>query len=128
MTSRSFHRICFNRRLLPLGKVITRDIMTSIKVADRCRNVGNFRGILRALVGSFRFFVSLWGYTDASSAEGDEGGRDQTENGNRKDVLAAVGRRASKEGGVPVSDMRAVFKQHRRGGSNPDQENRDHHH
>jgi hypothetical protein len=30
MTSRSFHRICFIRRLLPLSKVITRDIMASI--------------------------------------------------------------------------------------------------
>jgi hypothetical protein len=61
MTSRSFQRICFIRRLLPLSKVITRDIMASIKVADGCRNAGGSRGILRALVGSFRFSISLWG-------------------------------------------------------------------
>jgi hypothetical protein len=30
MTWRNFHRIWFIRRLLPLSKVITRDIMTSI--------------------------------------------------------------------------------------------------
>jgi hypothetical protein len=30
MTSRSFHRIFFIRRLLPLSKVITRDIVASI--------------------------------------------------------------------------------------------------
>jgi hypothetical protein len=61
MTSRSFHLICLSRRLLLLGKVITRDIMASIKMADGCRNVGIFRGIVCALVAKFRFFVSLWG-------------------------------------------------------------------
>ena len=61
MTSRSFHRICLSRRLLLLGKVITRDIMASIEMTDGYRNLGNFRAILCALVGSFRFFVSLWG-------------------------------------------------------------------
>ena len=73
MTSRSFHRISFIRLLLPLSKVITRDIMAFIQMADGCRNAVNFRGILCALVGSFRFSISLWMYADASSAEGDEG-------------------------------------------------------
>jgi hypothetical protein len=75
MTSRSFHRICFIRLLLPLSKLITRDITTSLKKAEQCRNVGNFRGILCALLGSFRFFVSPWEYSDASSAEGGDGDR-----------------------------------------------------
>jgi len=58
MTSRSFHRICFICRLLPLSKVITRDIMASI---TRLKNAeqGNGYGILCALVGSFRFGASL---------------------------------------------------------------------
>jgi hypothetical protein len=74
MISRSFHRICLIRRLLPLSKVITRDIMASIEVTDGCRNVGNLCGILCALVGPLSFLVSLWGYADDSSAEGDDGG------------------------------------------------------
>jgi hypothetical protein len=35
--------------------------MASIEMTDGYRNLGNFRAILCALVGSFRFFVSLWG-------------------------------------------------------------------
>ena len=42
----------------------------------------------------------------------------------RKDALAACWRGASKEGGMPVSDNRADFKQLRRWGSDPDQDNR----
>jgi hypothetical protein len=71
MISRSFHRICLILRLLPLSKVITRDIMASIKVADGRRNVGNIRGTLCAMVGPIRFWVSLWGYVAASSAKGE---------------------------------------------------------
>jgi hypothetical protein len=58
--------------------VITRDIMASIRMAIGCRNVGNFCGILCAMVGSIRFFVGPWGYADASSTEGRDG---QTESG-----------------------------------------------
>ena len=62
-----------------------------------------------ALVGSFRFSVSLWEYADASSAEGDDGGQNQTENGNRKDSLAANRRGAVEEGRMPVSTNGANF-------------------
>lgn len=78
--------------------------------------------------GIVPFFVSLWGYADASSREGDGRGRNQAENGNRKDALATSGRWASKERGMPVSDGRVNLKRHRRGSFNPDQENRDQQH
>jgi hypothetical protein len=75
MTSRSFHRISFIRRLLPLSKVITRDIMTSIKLLeDGEPSVGEMgRGILCAMVGSIRLWLSLWGYVAVSSAKGGDG-------------------------------------------------------
>jgi len=93
ITSPSFHRICFIRRLLPLSKVITRDIMTSIGWLEDAGTGpwGNVRRTLCAVVGSFRFWVSLWGYAAASPAEGATGRGNQTENWNRKDVLAAIG-------------------------------------
>jgi hypothetical protein len=80
MTSRSFHRICFNRRLLPLSKVITRDIMTSIGWLEDGGpgRWGMGRGILCAMVGSIRFWASMWGYVAASSAKG---GDTETESG-----------------------------------------------
>jgi hypothetical protein len=59
--------------LLPLSRVITRAIMTSMNMADECRNMGNFRGIRAALAGWFRLFISLWGYADAPSRVGDDG-------------------------------------------------------
>lgn len=123
MTSLIFHRICFIRRLLPLGKIITRDIMASNEMADGRRNAGNFCSILCALVGLFRLSVSLWGCANASSAEGGGGGRNQTENGNRKGALAASGRGAIEEGRMPVSTNRANFKRHQRSGSDPDHDN-----
>jgi hypothetical protein len=62
MTSRSFHRICFIRRLLPLSKVITRDIMTSMGWPEDAGTIrwGMGRGILCAMVRSIRFWVSPW--------------------------------------------------------------------
>ena len=44
-----------------------------------------------------------------------------------EDALTASGRRASKEGGIPVSDDRASFEQHWRRGSESDEDNHDHH-
>jgi hypothetical protein len=75
MTSRSFHRICFNRRLLPLSKVITRDIMTSMGwLEDAGTSLwGMVRDILCAMVGSIRFSASLRGYVAAASAKGSDG-------------------------------------------------------
>jgi hypothetical protein len=56
--SRIFHRICLMRLLLPLSKVITRDIMASIEWLEdaRTRQWGNGRGIFYAMVGSIRFW------------------------------------------------------------------------
>ena len=56
----------------------------------------------------------------------DTGRLNQAENWNGKDVLAAIGRGASKQGAVPVSDDRAKFKQYRRRGSESDEDNRRH--
>ena len=84
----------------------------------------------------------MWGASAASSAQGWDrsvsrsacgdtsparrpktatGRRNQTENWNRRDALAAGGRRASKEGGMPEADDRARFEQHKRGGPDPGQ-------
>jgi hypothetical protein len=43
--------------------------------AEGCgtRQWGTYRGILCALVGSFRFGISLWGYATISSSKGDDG-------------------------------------------------------
>lgn len=122
MTSRSFHRICFIRLLLPLSKLITRGITTSLRKLSDAEIWGNFRGILCALVGSFRFFVSLWEYSDTPSAEGGDGGQNQTENGKREDSLAANRRGAVEEGGMPVSTNGANFKRCQLCGSDPDKE------
>jgi hypothetical protein len=46
---------------------------------------------------------------------------------NRKDALAANGRRASKEGGMPIADNRVDLKRRRGCGRDPDQQSRDHH-
>ena len=43
--------------------------------------------------------------------------------GNRKDALAASGRGAIEEGGMPVSTNRASFKRRQRRGSDPDHDN-----
>jgi hypothetical protein len=72
---------------------------------------------------SLRFFISLRGYADASSRESDDGGWNQSGNGNRKGVLAASGRGAIEEGRVPVSTNRANFKRRQRRGSDPDHDN-----
>jgi hypothetical protein len=74
MTSRSFHRICFILRLLPLSNVITRDIFASMgrRKVEGARPGGNRQAIFRALVESFRFGISLWGYATASSSKGDD--------------------------------------------------------
>jgi hypothetical protein len=96
--------------------------MASIKMADGCRYVANSRGILCALVGSSRFLVSLWRYSDASSAEGDDGGRHQTKNWNRRDVLAASGRGTIEQDTMPVSGDRVSLAQHARRGSDLDKE------
>ena len=66
------------------------------------------------------------GYVVASSAKGEEGRRNQTKNWNRRDVLAASGRRASKQDGMPVSDDRASLAHRGRCDSDPDQENLSH--
>ena len=73
------------------------------------------------------FGVSLWDTPLPRRSKATTGGQNQTENENWKDALAANGRRASKEGGIPVPDYRGDFKQHRRRGSESDQDNHDHH-
>ena len=72
--------------------------------------------------GIVPFLVSLGEYADASSAEGGDGGQNQTENGNRKDSLAANRRGAIEEGGMPVSTNSANFKRCQLCGSDPDKE------
>src|SRR5580692_12872735 len=44
-----------------------------------------------------------------------------------EDALAVSWRRASKQGWLPVSDGRAIFKKHWRGISDPEQDDRDQH-
>jgi hypothetical protein len=53
--------------------------------------------------------------------------RNLTENLDRKDVLAASGRRAVEEGGMPISTNRTNFKRRLRCRSEPDHDNADCH-
>jgi hypothetical protein len=53
--------------------------------------------------------------------------RNQTEDADRKDELAADRRRSNKEGGIPASGDDANVKWNRRSNSDPDQDYRDQH-
>jgi len=72
--------------------------------------------------GIVPFLCQPVGYADASSAEGEDGERNQTENRNRKNVLAASGRGTTEEGRMPVSTNRAKFTRRQRRCSDPDEE------
>lgn len=119
------------RRLLPLSNVITRDIMTSIRCIEWLK-VAEPRRRGMAAVSS-----AHWRYRSVSRSVCGEtpqprrpkaatGTRNQTENGNRKDGLAAGRRGASKEGRMPVSDDRVNFKRHWSRGVDSDEDSRSH--
>jgi hypothetical protein len=63
----------------------------------------------------------------ASSAKVGDESRNQAENGIDKDALAASRRGARKEGGMPVPNDRASFKNYRRCGLDLNENNRGHH-
>jgi hypothetical protein len=98
MTSRSFHRICFIRRLLPLSKVITRDIVASNRMAEACGNQAVGKWSLHLLRNGeiVPFEVSLRDTPRPRRPKAATGGQNQTDNGNWKNGLAANGRGASK--------------------------------
>jgi hypothetical protein len=123
MTSRSLHRISFIRRLLPLSKVITRDIMASMGCLEDAgtRSLGNGRGVLCAMGNRSVSRLACGDTPPPRRPKVTTGKRNQTENWNRKDALAASRRGAGKESWMPVSDDRASFEQYKRGGPNPDQ-------
>ena len=98
-------------------------------MAEECGNQaaeGNCRSAVYAL-GHRSVSKSDFGDGKGASPINSRGGeRNQTENGNRKDGLAAGRRGASKEGRMPVSDDRVNFKRHWSRGVDSDEDSRSH--